>query len=429
MPMTARALAIDFGTSNSLVASATVDGTTDALPLDDHVGGAGDASVMKSVLYTPTQGEWFFGALAVTEYVARGAEGRLLRSLKRFLPDPSFTGTTLHGGYVNLTELVATFLRVLRDRACKQLDADVTAAVFGRPALFSANPELDQLAEKRLETAATLAGFTSIRFCPEPVAAAQEFRRSLTEPKTVLVADFGGGTSDFTIARLGPAPFAPRDVLATHGIDVAGDRFDGALMRHEVAPHFGTDVSYRLPMGAGELNLPRHFVTRLCTPADVAYLARAEVVAVLKNAQRFSLSADDAQKLTRLLTLVEDQQGYRLFKAIEETKIALSTAPRAPFVFDYPGAEVEAEVEATRFVAHGAPLVERIAAALDETFRRAGVEPERIDLVCLTGGTAKLPALKAELTRRFGAAKMREHRHFHSVVGGLADEARTWLRA
>jgi hypothetical chaperone protein len=360
----------------------------------------------------------------VSEYVAHGAEGRLFRSLKRFLPEPSFNGTQLHGRFVNLTELIGIYLKVLRERACAQQGADVRRAVFGRPAVFSTDPEKDALAEKRLEASARHAGFTDVSFCPEPVAAAHEFRHALASPRTVLIADFGGGTSDFTVARLGPTAFKTSDVLATYGVDVAGDRFDGALMRHEIAPHFGTDVVYKLPMGANDLRLPLHFVSRLCAPAEIALLGRGEVLQILREAQRYALTKDDVPRIDRLLTLIEDQQGYRLFRAIEEAKIALSGAARAAFAFDYPGIELAAEVRADAFAQHGEPLVEKIMGALDETLRRAQIRADGVDIVCMTGGTAKVPAIKRELTRRFGEVKMREHRNFHSVVFGLAERAK-----
>src|SRR5690606_17158776 len=108
--------------------------------------------------------------------------------------------------------------------------------------------------------AATVAGFEEVHFCPEPIAAAYRFRKELREPKTVFIADFGGGTSDYTVVRLGPQEFSPRDVLATHGVSVAGDRFDGSMMKHMIARHFGTEVRYKLPMGSNELELPKHLV-------------------------------------------------------------------------------------------------------------------------------------------------------------------------
>lgn len=412
--------AIDFGTSNSLLAAAGPEGPLPPAPLDPT---ASDPTVLRSVFYTPKAGEWYFGASAITEYGAHYAEGRMLRSIKKYLPDEAFIGTLIHDRRFNLSELIAVFLKNMREKANAHYGADATRVVLGRPAVFHDDPELDKLAEQRLHSAATLAGFKEISFCPEPVAAAYEFRHQLDEPKTVLIADFGGGTSDFTVLRMGRERFSEKDLLAMGGLSIAGDRFDGALMKGFIAPHFGTGVTYRLPLGSNDLSLPKHLVERLCSPPDISFLARKDIMQLLKDSQRWALAKSDGDKLNRLFVLIEDHLGYQVFKSIEEVKIALSSAPTARFVFDYPGIGVEDEIAGADFKSFAAELVGKITAALDDTVQRAGLTHAEIDIVCCTGGTAKLPALRRELERRFGEAKLREHRHFHSIINGLADRA------
>lgn len=418
--------AIDYGTSNSLLTAAEGDKVHPPIPLDPV---ASDPTVLRSILYTPAHGVWFYGASAIDQYMENLAEGRLLRSMKKYLPDSTFNGTVIHDKFQNLTEIIAVFLREIRRRANEHFQKDVTRAVIGRPAAFSLEGENDELAEKRLRTAAGLAGFKDVVFCPEPVAAAYEFRYQLDEtPKTVLIADFGGGTSDFTVLRMSRERFSDKDVLAVGGVPIAGDRFDGSIMRHMIAPHFGSDVTYKLPMGSVELKLPHHLLNRLCTPADVSLLARKDVQGLLKDAQRWSLNEVDAKRMDRLFLLVEEHLGYKLFRSIEQTKIELSGATKARFKFDHPGIEVEEEVFGADFKAFSADLVERITTSLDETMKRAGVKAAEVDIVCCTGGTAKLPALSHELERRFGKDKLRQHRHFHSIVGGLAEKAQALLQ-
>lgn len=418
--------AIDFGTSNSLLAAADGTRIVPPIPLDPK---AQDPSVLKSVLYTPARDVWFFGAAAVEQYGEHLAEGRLFRSLKRYLPDSGFTGTTVNGKYYNLSELVAVFLRELRTRANAHFERDVTRVVLGRPVAFALDGESDELAEKRLRAAAQLAGFKDVSFCPEPVAAAYEFRHQLTETKTVLIADFGGGTSDYTVLRMGRERFADKDVLAIGGIPIAGDRFDGSIMKHMISPHFGTEVTYRMPMGSNDLSLPTHLINKLCAPADVSFLSRKDILSLLKDAQKWALKGEDKRKMDRLFVLVEEHLGYKLFKAIEESKIELSGSPSARFVFDHPGVEVAEELFSSDFKAFSADLVDKIVHSLDETLRRAGVKAPDVDIVCCTGGTARLPALAHELGRRFGKEKLVQHRHFHSVIGGLADKAQALLEA
>lgn len=418
--------AIDFGTSNSLLAAADSIEIYAPLAVDPE---AHDPTVLKSIFYTPVEGSWFFGAKAIQEYTEHGADGRLFRSLKKYLPDPGFSGTTVHKRYYNLTDLIAVFLKELRDRANLAFDRDVTGVVLGRPAKFALDQEGDKLATTRLETAARLAGFKHIDFCPEPVAAAYEFRHQLSETKTVLIADFGGGTSDFSVLRLGRERFQDRDVLAIGGLSIAGDRFDGALMKHAIAPHFGTDLVYKLPMGQNELRLPQHLINKLCNPADISFLSRRDILNLLKDAQRWSLRAEDSERMHRLFAIVEEHLGYKLFKSIELTKIELTATEQAAFLFEHPGIEVHEMIQRSDFSKYSSELVNKITEELDETLRRAQLPAHAIDIVCCTGGTAKIPALSHALEVRFGAEKLRQHRHFHSVVSGLAERAQALVNS
>src|SRR5262245_36769391 len=193
--------AIDFGTSNSLLCGVTPRAVDAPLALD---AAASDASVFRSILFFSESNEWHFGAQALERYVAEGMRGRFLRSLKRFLPMASFEETRIGSKPVRLEVLIGIFLREMRLRANQHYGVDVRRALFGRPARFSESDENDALAETRLEAAAEFAGFNEVHFCPEPIAAAYDFRSRLSEPKVVLVADFGGGTSDYTVARLSP---------------------------------------------------------------------------------------------------------------------------------------------------------------------------------------------------------------------------------
>src|SRR4051794_2158266 len=182
--------AIDFGTSNSLLAAANESGVHGPIALDP---GSSDPSIMRSILYFPSGTACFFGQGALDEYIARGMQGRLVRSIKRFLPVRSFGATQIGSLKVTLEDLIGRFLSEMRARANAYFEADVDVVMLGRPALFSQDLGDDAYAQDRLERAALSAGFREVHFCPEPVAAAHAFRRGITTPKTVLVADFGGG--------------------------------------------------------------------------------------------------------------------------------------------------------------------------------------------------------------------------------------------
>lgn len=418
-------LAIDFGTSNSLMAAGTPEKVLPALAIDET---APDPTVLRSVLFTPESGQWYYGNAAINQYQQHFAEGRLFRSVKKYLPDETFKGTNINNRFVSLEELISVFLRHLRGLANEHFKRDVTAVVLGRPALFSSNAKDDKLAESRLGAAARLAGFKDVDFLAEPVAAAFEFRHQMRKKQNVLIADFGGGTSDFTVLRMGKEELSSDDVLAIGGVSLAGDAFDGTIMRHMIAPHFGSNVEYKMPMGRNTLGLPLNLLNKMCSPADMSMLAKRDIMTLLRDVQRWNITPEDGIRMQRLFLLIEEHLGYALFRSIEASKIDMSQNETAAFSFDYPGIEIHEQVSAKKFEHHSQSLVQRIVASMDETVQRSGLGYGEIDVVCCTGGTARIPALREALEQRLGKEKLQQHRHFHSVVGGLAERAHVLAR-
>lgn len=413
--------AIDFGTSNSLLCGVTPREVDEPLALDPA---ASDASVFRSILFFSETNEWHFGASALERYVAEGMRGRFLRSLKRFLPMPSFEETRLGSRAVRLEELIGIFLREMRKRANDHYGTDVRRALFGRPARFAESDENDALAETRLEAAAHFAGFDEVHFCPEPLAAAYDFRSRLREPKVVLVADFGGGTSDFTVARLTPDEDQV-EVLALGGISLAGDALDGSIMRHKVSRHFGSQVKYRVPFGSNVLSMPRPLMDSLCSPAETCLLAHRDIMSFLRDIRSGSLGPDDKRHVDQLLCLVEDSLGFQVFEIIEHAKRELSDHESARLLFDYPGIELDEQLGREEFREFSAPQIEAILASLDRTLLQSGLGAEGIELVCCTGGTARVAALAQGIQARFGAEKLVRLRSLHSVIQGLGQRARS----
>ncbi len=418
--------AIDFGTSNSLLAAASAEQAHPPVPLDP---GANDPTILRSILYFPHAARCHYGQDAIREYVAQGLHGRLIRSIKKHLPSRSFVGTHIDERPMTIEDLVGVLLREMKVRADRLFGADVGRGMLGRPASFSANPGDDRLAQDRLERAAKRAGFREVFFCPEPIAAAREFRTQLDRTRVVLVADLGGGTSDFTVVRIGREGFAPSDVLAVGGISVAGDALDATLMRHRVSRHFGADVTYQVPMSRNVLRMPPHPMEKLCTPAGATLLRSQDVQTFLRNVQSWSLGPEDAGKIDRLLTFVDDALGFSVFESIERAKRDLSDAEETLLTFEYPTIDIREHITRASFDEGSAGKTEAILAKLDEVVRLAGLEHRDIDVVCATGGTAKIPRIATALRERFGAERLQEFQHFHSVVHGLAEEARAAVAA
>lgn len=416
--------AIDFGTSNSLLAAVNRAGVQADVPIDPD---APDPTIFRSVMYLVDRYEAYFGERAMAEYVQRGTQGRLLRSLKRFLPAADFNVTYVGSNAFSLEELVGALLRQIRERANRHFDTDVKRALLGRPARFSQDDALDALAEQRLARAARHAGFEEVTFCPEPVAAAHDFARDANAAQVVLVGDFGGGTSDFSIVRLSSAAFRSEDVLAIGGVSVAGDALDSALMRAKVARHFGADIRYRVPFGSNVLSMPKPLLARLSTPAEITLLRRGDVLEFVRNLRRWSLDATDAAGVDNLLCLIEDGLGFSVFEAIERAKQTLSSQTAAAVSFDYPSLSFNEPVSRTEFESSIEPDVVAIFNCLEGTLQRAGLEPREIDVVCLTGGTGRVPLIAEGLGRIFRHARIHRLRSLHAVVRGLAEYGRQIL--
>jgi hypothetical chaperone protein len=416
--------AIDFGTSNSLLAAATAAELLPPLPLDPA---AKDPTILRSVLFFPDQKHCFFGEEAVREYVSHDMQGRLLRSVKKFLPYRSFLGTFVENRAFYLEDIIATFLGEMRRRANAQTKREVTSVLLGRPARFSLDPAEDRFAQERLETAARRAGFEQISFCPEPLAAAYELTAALTEPRIVFVADFGGGTSDYSVIRLTPAQKEQVEVLAIGGVPVAGDALDGAIMRGRIARHFGAEVQYKAPFGSNVLTMPKHLMEKICSPADISVLRERDTQEFFRNVRGWALSDADREKMDNLHSLIHNQIGFALFEQIEATKRALSDAESEAFAFDYSDMHLREQITRKQFEEYAEPAFHRILGSLDETLSAAQLKPEQVDLVFATGGTAKIHALRAALIERFGAEKFQQQKNFHSIVYGLSRLAQKML--
>ncbi len=411
-------LAVDFGTSNSL-AGAWKDGRRiEALPLDPA---SPDPTLMRTLLYFPDENRCFYGADAVGQYLAHEMEGRLFRSFKTHLPNRGYLGTFVGDRVLTLENQVGIFLLELRRRAEAHLGAPIRSAVIGRPARYSMDAASDNFALHRMTKAAQFAGFDRVEFVPEPLAAALDMRRQLSEEKIVLVGDFGGGTSDFTLIRMGPYAFQKEHVLGIDGCPLAGDALDSLFMSRRLNSFFGAQAEYKVSLGRNRMRMPLSIMEKLNRPAHIVHLRDPETYAFIREIRKGALSGEDRENIDRLFVLIEDQQIFSFFEEIEKTKRSLSDAENVAFAFDYPGLEVNATFSRAEFDDWADEVKRPVFRALDECLAQAGIDEVGVDLVCLTGGSAKVPMIAAELERRFGREKMRTQARFHSVLSGLVE--------
>lgn len=410
--------AIDFGTSNSLLSYVSSEGTITPVPMD-----ARGSKVLRSLLYTPRPQSWYFGAEAITEYVAHDGEGRFLRSIKKFLPESTYTGTTVHNQNLNISDLVSVFLSEMRKRANAFTGLDIDSVVLGRPALYALEKENDALAEGRMRKGAEQAGFKHIEFCPEPVAAGLDFTSGSQEERIVLIADFGGGTSDFTLMKAHGQGYSQEDILGLSGVFLAGDALDGVMMKDFIAPHFGSTFRYKLPGSGNVLSFPRGLLKKMCSPAHITHLREKDTWEFLQHIGKFALSADDERHIAHLYALVESQLGFPLFNEIEKTKIRLGNIPATDFIYQALGVDIEQPVCDADYRQSVTATVDEIMQTMQGVFTQSGLAPGQVDQVVLTGGTSQFPLLRERLRDIFGPEKLREHSIFESVVNGLAQFA------
>jgi hypothetical chaperone protein len=418
--MTERVYAVDFGTSNSLLTAATKGGVGSPIPLDVT---AADPSILRSLLYFADRDHVFYGQEAISNFIENEMSGRLFRSFKSHLRSKNYLGTMIENRPMPLEQMVGLFLLQMKNRADIYFGEACDRVVLGRPARYSMDPEEDKFAEYRMRKAAEFAGFKEIEFLPEPVAAAYEFRRELKTEQLVLVADFGGGTSDFTVVRLGPNEFLEKNVLSVGGLPVAGDALDSQVMMKKVAPFFGSDMRYRLPMSQNILQMPPSVMQNLTHPSFIVHLKDRDTYDFLEKIRTWAVTESDRQKIERLFVLVDDNQIFSLFEAIDTVKRDLSVQLQTTLSFAYPDIDLELTVAKLEFDEVIAERVKQLMAELDSTLRNAGLKAEQIDLVCCTGGTSKVPLIQMALEKRFGREKMRTRQQFHSVVQGLGDRA------
>lgn len=411
--------AIDFGTSNSLLSHISEEGKITPIPMEKDNG-----LVLRSLLYTPEANTWHFGKEAIREYVNNDGEGRFFRSVKKFLPEANYSGTTVFNKTMNISEIVAVFLGEMRKRANKITNENVEKIVMGRPALYSLNPSDDQLAQDRMQKACETAGFKEVVFCPEPIAAGLDYNENSHEQKIVLIADFGGGTSDFTLMKVHSNAYSKDDILGLSGVFKAGDALDGAMMKDFIAPHFGSRFEYKIPGGNNILTFPRQLLTKICSPAHITHLRERDTWEYLQHIQKFALSEEGTKQMHQLFTLVECQLGFPLFDEIEKTKVRLGSMPETSFKYNYPGISINQLITGPTYRESITPTVDDIMASMMEVFKQSGLKTSDVSQVCLTGGTSQLPLIREKLAETFGKEKLIEYNIYQSVVNGLAQFAK-----
>jgi len=422
------AIGIDFGTTNSSIACA--DGSSDInLARFPYLGGLTDA--YRSLLYLQqvkeggvnTLKSWT-GPEGIDQYLAADVKGRLIQSLKSFLSSRSLQSTEVFGRRYTLEDLIARILRDLRKKAEDQFGLSIKSAVVGRPVHFvgAESQEDDNYAESRLRLAFESAGYKSVEFEMEPVAAAQYYESTLDHDELILIGDFGGGTSDFSLVHVGPTvrrrEGVSGSIVGNAGVGIAGDAFDAKIIRHLVSPALGAGSQLR---SLGKiLTVPSWVYIRLERWHHLSLLRGREVLEMLRGVHAQSL---EPEKIGALIHFIKENLGFHLHRAVQKVKSDLSNASRAKFQFSDGFVDLEAEVERASFEEWISEELGQIERCVDSLLTTANVLPKDVDMVFLTGGSSFVPAVRRIFETRFGAQRIRGGNEFTSVARGLALKA------
>jgi hypothetical chaperone protein len=450
-------IGLDFGTTNS--GAAVFDGqSVRVFPLDPA---SSDPAVMRSLLYITRDHELHVGQEAIDLYYRQNigrpsrlvrqhigeieitmadygavkgypsgpttfirdvhvlvdelTPGRLLRSLKSGLAT-SYEGTTIFGRPYDLEDLLALYLCRVREQVEMEAGETVTAVVLGRPVNFvdSATPADDRRAEDRLRCAAERAGFRDVTFELEPVAAALYYELTVDRPQNIIVFDFGGGTLDITVMRIGEP--GRRQVFATGGVGVAGDTFDQRIIERLMLDHFGRGSTW----GEDSAPFPGQYTDALVNWQTIPELNRPETLHFLELAQ---ITGSHPSRVRALESLLVNNHAIRLIDEVERAKVSLSSDCFTLIRLEGDDIDVWQPLTRSQFEALITDAARRIEACLLDTVERSGLALDEIDVVVRTGGSAQIPCFVEMMERIFGPEKIVLSNVFSSVTAGLAIRA------
>ncbi|WP_068877333.1 Hsp70 family protein [Phenylobacterium sp. CCH9-H3] len=416
-------LGIDFGTTNTVLSLADESGPA---RLVRFPAPEGELFAFRSCLSfyappdVPSERSIAAGPWAIEAYVEDPAETRFIQSFKSFAAQESFTETQILGRRYRFEDLLSTFLLKVRDYAGGELTGLPERVIVGRPVKFVGGSPNEALALSRYETAFHRMGVKEVLYAYEPVGAAFFFARELDHDATVLVGDFGGGTSDFSIIRFEREAGAMRAIpLGRAGVGVAGDAFDYRIIDNLVSPELGKGSSYT-SMGK-VLPTPNRYYAAFARWDQLALMRASRDMREIRRLER---DAVEPEKIARLIETLDENYGYRLYRAVSRLKEALSSQDAAEFRFEAGSIGIVRDVARSTFEGWIAPELGQIETAVDAALADAGLTPQGVDRVFLTGGSSLVPAVRAIFHRRFEPGRIETGAELESIAAGLALMAR-----
>ncbi|RZL61763.1 MAG: Hsp70 family protein [Pedobacter sp.] len=361
------------------------------------------------------------GEKAIEAYLNDGMKGRFIKSIKQILSRTTFTETRIHNKRYTAADLVTLILQDLKAKADKIVGGECKKAIIGRPVFFDDdNTQKDSLAQSRLKKAAENAGFTDVRFQFEPIGAAFAYEKTITKKERVLVADLGGGTTDFTYLILDPQKVGSKDrkndMIASGGIYIGGDSLDSAFMWDRGTPYFGKNTTYEATPGK-ILNVPKSLFANICTWDKMNFFNGLKIQ---KEIEEYYYYSGNDPKFKNLITLIENNLGYSLFRSIEKTKIELSDLPASDFKYSNMDIEIDENISLNQYNSIIEKDVDKIAVYLNQFMETYKINANEIDCLFLTGGTSMVSAIQNLFRTKFPHIPLNSGDNFKSVAKGLA---------
>lgn len=411
-------IGLDFGTTNTVAALAEGGGCAELVRFTDDQT---TTAVFRSALCFWQQDgarggiDHEAGPWAIAEYLDFPLGSRFIQSFKSVAASPLFESASVFNKRLRFEDLGRIFLERLVAHSGQALDARGARVVVGRPVSYAGARADAALARERYDRMFASLG-AEIHYVYEPLGAAFSFASRVTEPATILVADFGGGTSDFSVVRIDEPSARPRCVpLSSTGVGIAGDRFDSRIVERLVLPLLGKGSSYR--SFDKILEIPGGYFTDFSDWSKLALMRNPRTLDALAKLRRSALEPD---AIGRMIAIVENELGYPLYEAVGQVKRALSKEKQAEFRFTGGELDIACEVSRSDFESWIAPDVARIDACVEEALARSGISHAGIDRVFLTGGSSLTPVIRRIFAERFGEERIADGGELTSIAHGLA---------
>jgi len=406
---------IDFGTSNSAIAVSTADGVTLA-PVEGH------HLTLPSALFYPLGKAPIYGRDAMRHFT-EGEDGRFMRSLKRMLGTQMMNyGTVVNDKPRRFDEIIGGFVSFMKTKGEALARKPIENVVMGRPVHFvDRDPDADYAAEEQLRRIAREAGFKNIEFQFEPIAAAFAHETKLTSEKLALVIDIGGGTSDFTVIRLGPELskklVRSDDILGNAGTRLGGNDLDKDLSLLSFMPPLGYKTTY----GAKNLPVPLSWFHEMAEWSKINFLYNPKMKSEVKSVLRESHAPE---KMKRYAKVLQNETGHRLLAMVEEAKIDLTDEEETVKALDFVEENLKVTITRDDFEHAITARLDKISDIISECLATAQVQQNQIELIVLTGGPTETPLIKRLIRNKFPTATVSEENKLSSVALGLGYDSR-----